>query len=190
MPYPRRVETERLALRAWEPRDFEALRAIWADPDVAVSLSPNRHLDPDGVARDELNARLRGWEQHGFDLWAAVELSSSELIGWIGAWRQNVAPALDGEVEVGWTLRRPWWGFGLASEGAGAAVASAFAELPVDRIVHLIHPANERSIAVARRLGSTLTGTTPHARVPGLELGVYSLDRSTFDASPQSRSSR
>ncbi len=190
MPYPRCAETERLILRAWEPTDLDALREIWSDPAVAASLSPGRPVDPSAAARAALGARLSGWERNGFDLWAAVERSSLEVIGWIGAWRQDVAPELAGEVEVGWTLRQPWWGLGLASEGAGAAVATAFAELPVERVIHLIDSANERSIAVATRLGSIPVGTTPHGRVPGLELRVYSLGRSSFGASPQSRSSR
>jgi RimJ/RimL family protein N-acetyltransferase len=188
--YPRRVETDRLVLRAWEPTDQAAVRTVFEDRDVVQSIQPGAEIDPEAVAADYLARRIGGWERDGFGLWAAVERSSAEVIGWTGAWQQDIAIDFPDDVEVGWTLRRPWWGRGLATEGARAAVEAAFAELPVDRLVHLIHPENARSIAVATRLGSTKIGTTRHARVPGLELQVYALERSTVGASPQSRSSR
>jgi RimJ/RimL family protein N-acetyltransferase len=56
-------------------------------------------------------------------------------------------------MEIGWTLRRPFWGLGLASEGAAAAVTTAFAHLVLDEVISLINPANARSISVAERLG-------------------------------------
>ncbi|MDX6637217.1 MAG: hypothetical protein QOJ01_728 [Solirubrobacterales bacterium] len=189
MPYPERVETERLLLRRWTAGDLGAMRAIWSDPAVLQSLHPSDSGDPDEIARNALKRHVGAWERDGFGLWAAVDPAEDEVIGWIGAWRQDVGPELGGEVEVGWTLRSPWWGRGLALEGARAAAATAFAEFDVERLISLIGADNQRSIAVATRLGSRPDGTTPHGRIPGLELSVYSLSRSTFGASPQSRSS-
>ena len=190
VPYPRCVETDRLVLRRWEPGDHAAVRAVFEDPDVVSAIGTGDEIDPGVAAADYLARRIEGWERDGFGLWAAIERSSDEVIGWTGAWRQDIAIDFPDDVEIGWTLRRPWWGRGLATEGARAAVDAAFAGLPVGRVIHLIHPENFRSIAVATRLGSTQVGTTRHARVPGLELRVYALERSTVGASPQSRSSR
>ncbi len=188
--YPRCVETDRLILRIWEPGDHAAVRRVFEDPDVVGAIGPGGDIDPDAAAADYLTRRIAGWEHDGFGLWAAIERESGEVIGWTGAWHQDIAVDSPDDVEVGWTLRRPWWGRGLATEGARAAVEAAFASLPVERVVHLIDPANARSIAVATRLGSAPVGTSAHARVPGLELRVYALERSTWEASPHSRSSR
>jgi RimJ/RimL family protein N-acetyltransferase len=75
------------------------------------------------------------------------------VAGWIGAAHPTFVPELAEEIEIGWALRRPFWGRGLASEGAAAAVPTAFAHLSPARVISLIDARNERSIAVARRLG-------------------------------------
>jgi RimJ/RimL family protein N-acetyltransferase len=196
MPYPERIETQRLTLRRWTGADLAAMEAIWADAAVQESLRPHMATDPLATARESLERRLGQWDEHGFGLWAAEERETDVVIGWLGAWPQDIAPSLQGEIEVGWTLRREWWGRGLAAEGARASAETAFANLPIDRVISLIHHANERSIAVATRLGMTLDGHARHAELPDLLLSVYSLPRSSssssssLGASPQSFSSR
>ena len=190
MAYPERIETPRLILRRWTPPDLPAMEAIWSDPAVQASLRPHMDTDPQTTARESLQRRMEQWDEHGFGLFAAVERGSGEVIGWLGAWPQDIAPTLAGEIEVGWTLRSEWWGQGLATEGGLASAEVAFAELPIDRVISLIHPANDPSIAVAGRLGMTYEGQAQHGELPDLELSVYAVSRSTFGASPQSRSSR
>jgi RimJ/RimL family protein N-acetyltransferase len=56
-------------------------------------------------------------------------------------------------VEVGWALDPAVWGRGYATEGGAAALAHAFGELGVDRVVSIVHPENAASIAVMERLG-------------------------------------
>jgi RimJ/RimL family protein N-acetyltransferase len=137
------------------------------------SLAGRSGADPAAVAREAFARQLRHWADRGFGLWAAIPDDADEPVGWIGAWRQDVAPALDGEIEIGWTLRRAWWGRGLATEGARAAAQTAFEHLRPDRVISLIHPQNERSAAVARRLGMAHTSETPNRE--GVVLRVYSL---------------
>ena len=50
------------------------------------------------------------------------------------------------------------WGKGYANEGVTAAVDWAFDHLGWTEVIHAIDPANERSQAVARRVGSKLRG--------------------------------
>ena len=192
MPFPETIETGRLILRRWTANDLPAMTAIWSDSDVQAALRPGEQVDPQAVARESLDRRLANWTRDGFGLFAAVERGSGEVIGWSGFWRQDIARALEGEIEVGWTLRRPWWGRGLATEAAQASAEAAFADLDLDRVISLILPENTRSIAVAERLGMKTEGTTPHSENPELALCVYSLSnpKSSVSASPQSFSSR
>ncbi len=116
-------------------------------------------------------------------------------MGWIGASHPTFVPELADEVEIGWTLRPALWGTGLATEGATAAVEAAFRALPVDRVISLIHPRNERSMAVAGRLGMSRAGEATPPDL-GQHLIVYALSRSSWSssssrgASAQSTSSR
>jgi RimJ/RimL family protein N-acetyltransferase len=88
-------------------------------------------------------------------------------------------PDVVGEIEIGWSLRRSFWGRGLATEGARQAVAAAFQHLEPDRVISLIAPSNDRSAAVARRLGMRQSSTA--ATNQGVELRVFELPRPRAD---------
>ena len=186
--YPEALDTDRLHLRRWRPGDREAYEAIWADPAVWKSLRGGEPGDPAAAATESFARQLRQWDEHGFGLWAAVDRSTGDLAGWIGAWHPVFIPALADQIEIGWTLREPFWGRGLATEGARVAVEVAFSQLAPPRLISIILPANARSIAVAERLGMRRAETVIHPQL-GAELQVYELSSSP-SASPQSVSSR
>lgn len=194
MSYPERVETERLILRRWQLADAPAMEAIWLEPQIWDALQPNRPFDPQQW-RSMLDRHVHHWDVHGFGLWAVTTTEYPQPMGWVGASHPTFVPELADEVEIGWTLRTALWGQGLATEAATAAIEAAFAELPNDRVISLIHPRNERSMAVANRLGMSRAGeaTPPDLGEP---LIVYALSRSSAGssssrgASAQSTSSR
>jgi RimJ/RimL family protein N-acetyltransferase len=76
------------------------------------------------------------------------------------------------DIEIGWTLRSPFWGRGLATEGARAALEAASVHLEPPRVISIINPRNHRSIAVARRLGMRDSRSVEHPAL-GVELRVY-----------------
>ena len=186
--FPEATDTERLHLRRWQPEDRDAHAAIWADPDVFDSLRAGQPGDPAELAAEGFQRHLRHWDQHGFGIWAAVDRSSEQIAGWIGAAHPTFIPELSEEIEIGWVLRRSFWGRGLATEGALAAADAASAHLAPERLISLILPTNSRSIAVAERLGSRPAETVVHPDL-GVELQVYELSSSSA-ASPQRFSSR
>ena len=57
--------------------------------------------------------------------------------------------------EVAWTLGRPYWGKGYATEAARAAMAYGFSTHDFGELISLIDPANAASQGVAIRLGET-----------------------------------
>jgi RimJ/RimL family protein N-acetyltransferase len=170
--FPERVTTARLQLRRWREGDLEAYEAIWADPGVAAALRPGRPLDPATEAAASLERKLVHWERHGFGPWAAITREGDEIVGWIGAWHPSFVPELATEIEIAWTLRGEFWGWGLATEGALAAVEAASAHLDPPRLISLIHPANHNSIGVAGRLGMRAAGSVVHPDLDE-ELLVY-----------------
>lgn len=175
MPFPERLETERLVLRRWREDDAADFAAIWADPTVWAALMPGRPADP-GFADERFRNHLAHWEAHGFGLWAVEERAGGRVAGWVGPSHPDFAPGLAREVEVGWSLREPFRGRGLATEGARAAVAASFEHLGREEVISLIAPANAPSIAVAERLAMRERGRveTPGT---GIELRIYRLAR-------------
>ena len=132
MAFPEIVRTSRLTLRRWQEEHVEAMTAVWADPEVWGALRPGEPFDP-AFAASRAELHVRHWHEHGFGLWVVEERASGELAGWVGPWHPTFVPELADRVEIGWTLRRPFWGRGLATEGAEAAVAAAFSHLAVGR---------------------------------------------------------
>src|SRR5262249_35538589 len=69
-------------------------------------------------------------------------------VGRIGFWNPEGWPGF----EIGWMLRRSFWGRGYATEGAQRALEYAYTELQQPQVISLIHPENAASIRVAQRL--------------------------------------
>jgi RimJ/RimL family protein N-acetyltransferase len=144
-----RLETERLILREWRIEDFEAYAAMMADPDVT------RYIAPAPMARADawraLASGIGHWVLRGYGAWAVERKSDGALMGRVGMINPEGWPGL----EIGWTLDKPFWGQGYATEAASAAMRYAFLTQPVDRLISNIDPANAPSQAVAVRLGET-----------------------------------
>jgi RimJ/RimL family protein N-acetyltransferase len=171
--YPQAVDTARLTLRRLRRSDEDAFLAIWADPDVWGALRPCTPFDPEHGCR-RLQHHLQHWEEHGFGLWLIYERAAGEIAGWVGASHPDYVPQLADEIEIAWSLRRPFWGRGMATEGARAAVSAAVDHLGPERLVSLISPENVRSASVAKRLGMRELGSVEHGELD-LQLQLYAL---------------
>ncbi len=108
------------------------------------------------MSRAETEAQLARyrthWEEHGFGLWALEERASGRLVGRAGLSWHRLWPS---EPELGWMLDPDVWGRGYATEAGAASLQHGFEALGFERIVSIIHPGNEASFRVARRLSLT-----------------------------------
>jgi RimJ/RimL family protein N-acetyltransferase len=153
--------------------DEDAFLAIWADPDVWDALRPGTPFDPEHAA-GRFQHHRQHWKQHGFGLWLICDRDTGDTAGWVGPSHPDYVPQLAGEIEIAWSLRRPFWGLGVATEGAEAAVSAALEHLRLERLISLIDPENMRSVAVAKRLGMRDLGSVPHGELD-LQLRLYVL---------------
>lgn len=164
VPLVPRLLTERLVLRAFRPSDVGAYAHICADPEVM------RHLGGRVWSRTEswrhMATMLGHWTLRGYGSWAVERREDGAFLGRVGCIEPDGWPGF----EVGWTLGREHWGHGYATEAATAALRWARDVLGKDRVVHLIADDNERSAAVARRLGALPGGRT---RVMDVDVVVW-----------------
>lgn len=144
-----RLETDRLILRAMREEDFEAWASFLADPDVVRYLwgEPQPRSD----AWRQMAMTLGHWVLRGYGMWAVERKSDGAFMGRVGMINPEGWPGL----EVGWTLGRPYWGQGYATEAALASMRYAFLTQPVDRVISCIDHENKASQAVALRVGET-----------------------------------
>jgi RimJ/RimL family protein N-acetyltransferase/predicted kinase len=141
------LETERLLLRRWRDADLEPFAAMNADREVMEHFSsgPLARGASDGLARYADAC----FEAHGYGLAALERKGDGLFLGFCGLARHHRRPEA---VEVGWRLARHAWGSGYATE-AGRAWLEAAPGRGLDRVACYVAASNDRSLAVARRLG-------------------------------------
>src|SRR5579871_3200222 len=144
-----RLETERLVLRAYTGDDFEPFATFMSDPDVMRYLTGHPLSRAD--AWRSLSSAIGHWTLRGYGTWAVERKEDRAFIGRVGMINPEGWPGL----EVGWTLGRPYWGKGYATEAAAAAMNYGFLTQPVARIISCIDADNVASQEVAKRLGET-----------------------------------
>lgn len=156
------IETERLVLRLPCAEDWPAAEHFLTCPETMQHLGGVQH--PADAWRT-FAGWLGAWQLTDAGMFAVVEKASGEWIGRVGPWYPLHWPVR----EVGWGLRRPWWGRGFALEAAKAAIQHAYDVLGWDTVSHLIHDRNVASQHLAEKLGSKPAG---RVELPG-SLGGY-----------------
>ncbi len=142
-------ETARMLIRPLALGDVPTLTEILSDPEVMKHSV--RGVCDVAATRRFVEWCLACYESHGVGPWALVEKDTFTLIGFCG-----VGPERVGEVEeinLGYRLARRYWGRGLATESARAALAYAFETRACDSVVVIIEPEHVASLRVAEKAG-------------------------------------
>lgn len=147
-PNKMRLETKRLTIRPWLPRDAVAFANINADPEV------RRYYYPATLSRAESDAVIDSCtahlDKHGFAFLAVERKSDKTLIGGAGLTWTNDVPG-GPVVEIGWILGREFWRQGYAGESSQAWFAHGW-KIGLSEIVGYTSEINHPS----RRLMETL----------------------------------
>jgi RimJ/RimL family protein N-acetyltransferase len=143
------IQTERLILRVPEPRDVPALRAIFANPEVMADLAPVK--DDEGTATTL--AKHDAYRAEGLGFWVVERREDKAVVGFCGLKRGDAHNPIAGEIEAGWIIDKPYWRQGYAFEAMEAALAWAWANLDVARIVAITAAVNSKSQKLMERLG-------------------------------------
>lgn len=160
------IETDRLLLRPLTTADLDEIVEMHSTPEVKRRMGAfDRRAALARLERNELE-----WEERGHGLVAILERASGRFLGRSGLkyWRQF------DEIEVGWVLRPDVWGHGYATEAGRACLDWGFRDLQVPYLTAMILPDNQRSIAVAERLGMQPLRTDSLMDLP---VTVYAIER-------------
>jgi len=145
------IETDRLLLRQIDPeRDFEPWAKAMADENTV------RYLGTKAMSRADawrsMALAMGHWAIRGFGFFSLEHKETGAWIGRVGPWYPEGWPA----PEVGWTISPDHLRQGYATEAARAAVRYAFETLRWPQVIHVIMEGNEASVAVAKKVGSSL----------------------------------
>lgn len=165
------LETDQLALREITHADLDFLAEMLADPEVA-------RYYPKVLTRDETRAWIemnaRRYAEHGHGVWLVLDRHAGHPVGRCGLTVQQV----DGvpEPEIGYSMHRPYWRRGYATEAALGVRRWAFEVKGLGRVISPVRPENVPSQGVARKLGMTPEGETDHAGMRHIVFAVRRAD--------------
>ncbi|MBB93034.1 MAG: GNAT family N-acetyltransferase [Rhodobacteraceae bacterium] len=142
------LTTDRLILRGPKLADFEHWAAFFASPR---SIHERGMMERDAAwrvwASDAANWQLRGYGPFGVD-----DRETGAYLGEVGIYEPDGYP----EPELGWFVVPEAEGRGIAAEAARAVIDWARDDLGWTRLINIIDPANDRSIALGQRLGGVI----------------------------------
>jgi len=144
------LATERLILRPLRIEDAEALHPMYSDAEANTYGS-----HPATTTLEESRERLaKGIADTAWRAWAITLKGDDTAIGTVASYEKR-----QGKVtEIGYVLKRAYWGRGLVTEAVAALIDLLFAE-GQRRVFADTDPDNAASIAVLKRLGFTLEAT-------------------------------
>ena len=170
------LETKRMILREFTETDVDNLTELDADPEVTRYINGGKSTPRDFI-EEKVIPHILAYYQNDDEqgIWAAINKSDGEFMGWFHL-RPNRADTT--ETELGYRLKRQYWGQGYATEGSRALVAQGFNQLKVDVIVAIADPANGASRRVMEKAG--LSFELEYPEPDGFVVVKYRLDRNQF----------
>jgi RimJ/RimL family protein N-acetyltransferase len=182
---PYRIETERLVIRCYEPRDAPLTKdAVESSIEHLLPWMPWAADEPQTL--DEKTELLKGFRS-AFDAgenftYAIFSADETEQLGGTGL-HPRVGP---GGLEIGYFVRASATRQGIATESSAALTRVGFEICGADRIEIRIEPGNEASVGIPRKLGfmeeATLQRRLPAAEgKPLRDVTIFTLFREDFD---------
>lgn len=165
------IETQRLILRDFRQTDVGELAPILAIP-LVMEFSPTGTLSV-SQTEEKINSFINSERAIGCSKWAVIERGNSELIGYCGISKEQIDNVA--RWEIGYRLAPQFWGLGLATEAASAAIQYGFEQLGLPYIMGVAERKNRASVRVLQKLGMKYQKET---MFDGIMMDVYQLDAS------------
>jgi RimJ/RimL family protein N-acetyltransferase len=119
------------------------------DPEVMKYISSGCVMTPQETKTTLARIEFRNTRLKKFGVWAADLKATGEFTGWFFL---KPMPGTK-EMELGYRLRKKFWGQGLATEGAIRVRDYGFQEAGLSRIVAITHLENQNSAKVLTKVG-------------------------------------
>lgn len=141
-----------IVLRQWTDSDLGPYAEMNSDPEVMRFFPAplTRAQSIESMARLRAEIESRGW-----GLW--VVEADGQFAGFTGLSVPKFTAHFTPCVEIGWRLRRGYWGRSIAYGAALCARRFAFENLKLDELVSFTSAINLRSRRLMERLGLTTT---------------------------------
>ncbi len=148
------MKTERLGFSMWSATDLDLAAQLWGEEEVTRYICADGKFTQQDIIR-RLDTEIHNDKLFHIQYWPMFELVTNELIGCCGI--RPYKPELK-SYEIGFHLRKRYWGLGYASEAAKAVIDYSFTVFKADKLYAGHHPCNEASEKLLIKLGFQYIG--------------------------------
>lgn len=160
-------ETVRLLLSTFTEKDASLIYDLNLDPDV--TLYTHDPVKNENHAKEILEkVIIPQYALYNHGRWAVHLKYTLEFLGWCGL---KYRPELN-EIDLGYRIKKDFWGKGYATEAACASIKYGFERLGLKRIVGRAESDNIGSWKVLEKCGMTYIGNEV---VDGFPVKVYEI---------------
>lgn len=162
------LETNRILLTTFMASDAALLKDLDSDPEVMKYLTdgkPSTDEDIQGITTRMLAFKERF--QTRFGMFMAFEKDSQIFIGWFIFRPDKKTPDDLTNIEIGYRLRKKFWGMGYATEVSKALVDRGLKDQEIRSIFATAMKANQGSQNVMIKVGLSYVGDYTEEAFPG-----------------------
>jgi RimJ/RimL family protein N-acetyltransferase len=150
------IETENIILRRFTQNDDEVLFDLDSDPEVMRFISDGVPTELGDIQNKLLPYILDYYEKFSdYGFWCAHEKSNNYFIGWF---HFRPDKTLSDTIELGYRIKREFWGRGYATEVSKELIEHGFSSLGVETISARTMKENLASARVLEKLGFQCQG--------------------------------
>ncbi|MHC5310384.1 GNAT family N-acetyltransferase [Myroides sp. LJL116] len=150
------AETKRLILREITLNDKQGMFELDSDPDVHKYLGNNPVKDLEQTI-EVIHFIRQQYTDNGIGRWAIIDKKTNDFIGWTGL--KYVTQETNGHknyYDLGYRLKKKYWGKGIAKESAIASLEYAFNSLNTTEVYAMADCMNKGSNKILQDIGLTL----------------------------------
>lgn len=148
------IKTKRIGFSRWNDADLNLATQLWGDKEVTSFICATGMFIKQDII-DRLETEVHNDKLFHIQYWPIFELSTEELIGCCGI---RPFTSETHSYEVGFHLRKKYWGMGYASEAAKVVIDYSFTVLKANKLYAGHHPQNEASKKLLTKLGFQYIG--------------------------------
>lgn len=171
------AETERFILREILPSDIDGMFELDSDPEVHRYLG-NKPVTDRGQIAKVINFIRQQYIDNGIGRWAIIDKKTNEFIGWTGLKFVTVLTNNhQNYYDLGYRLKRKYWGQGIATETAIISLDYAFNIRKVEEVFAAANCENVGSNKILQKIGLNLTETFYY---DDMECNWYKIDKNGY----------
>ena len=159
------ADTPRLSFRLMNADDAELLFELDQDPEVMKYITGGKMTTMEKIMEVYV-PRMESYTnpEKGWGIWKTAIRETNEYIGWILTRPMNFfsdQPEYD-NLEIGWRLKRQYWGNGYATEGAKAIMDGLLGQRACRTFSAIAMQDNMASINIMKKVGMEYVKTYIH----------------------------